>query len=156
VAGGLAGAVVDLRTGRIPNGLSIGIVMSGFTLAIAGATEVTPLSAAVACVMGFVLMLPGHVLGATGAGDVKLFSALSAILGAGQVLEAFCFVAITGGMFALAHAWRRGRVGLTVTRTMRLMTAPADTRRVIERRDAHNRFPYGPAIALGSLVAALT
>ncbi len=38
-------------------------------------------AALLGCVIGLVLMLPGHVLGATGAGDVKLMAAVGSLLG---------------------------------------------------------------------------
>src|SRR5258708_31949575 len=46
--------------------------------------------------------------GATGAGDVKMFAAAGAVLGAGRVLPAFLFMVIAGGVFAVGIAWRRG------------------------------------------------
>ena len=49
-------------------------------------------------------MLPGHALGATGAGDVKLMAAVGAIVGPGMVLRAFLFTAVAGGVLALAVA----------------------------------------------------
>ncbi len=42
-------------------------------------------------------MMPGHVLGATGAGDVKLMAAVGAIVGPAMVVTAFLFTAIAGG-----------------------------------------------------------
>ena len=42
----------------------------------------------VSCV-GFALMLPGHMLGATGAGDVKFMAAVGAIVGPALVVSAF-------------------------------------------------------------------
>jgi len=101
------------------------------------------------------MMLPGHVFGATGAGDVKFFAAAGALLGAGRVLPAFLFMAIAGGVFAVGIAWRRGRLAQTVQRTARLCGRDADVKAAIESPAAHNRFPYGPAIAVGSVLAAL-
>jgi len=106
-------------------------------------------------VLGFLMMLPGHVLGATGAGDVKLFAAAGTILGAGRVLEAFFFVAIAGGVLALAIAWWRGRLIRTVVGTGRLFGRPRETKTAIESPSEHNRFPYGPAIAIGCVLAVL-
>ena len=60
------------------------------------------------------MMLPGHVFGATGAGDVKLFAAAGTMLGSGRIVRAFLYVAIAGGVLAVAIAIRRGRLGRTV------------------------------------------
>jgi prepilin peptidase CpaA len=100
-------------------------------------------------------MLPGHLLGATGAGDVKLFAAAGTLLGAGRIVEAFCWVAIAGGMLALFFAWQRGRLWRTVSNTARLCGRPRETKAVIESPVEQNRFPYGPAIAVGCVLAML-
>ena len=63
---------------------------------------------------GFALMLPGHVLGATGAGDVKLMAAVGAIVGPAVVLKAFLFTAVAGGVLAVAVALRRRRLAATL------------------------------------------
>ena len=71
------------------------------------------------------MMLPGHVFGATGAGDVKLFAAAGTLLGSGRIVTAFLFVAIAGGVLAVVIAIRRGRLG----RTMGMDSATARTAR---------------------------
>ena len=54
--------------------------------------------------LGFALMLPGHLFGATGAGDVKLFAAMGTLLGPGAIFNAFLYTAIAGGLLALVVA----------------------------------------------------
>ena len=54
--------------------------------------------------LGLLLMMPGHALGATGAGDVKLMAAVGAIVGPGLVVSAFLFTAIAGGILAILVA----------------------------------------------------
>ena len=56
--------------------------------------------------IGMALMMPGHLLGATGAGDVKLMGAIGAIVGPGMVVSAFLFTAVAGGVLAVAVATR--------------------------------------------------
>ena len=109
----------------------------------------------VSCV-GLALMLPGHVLGATGAGDVKLMAAVGAIVGPALVVRAFLYTAIAGGVLA-----RGGRDPATAARrdarrNGRLMAAPAEAQEGdSSRRPTSSRFAYGPAIAIGSVLAAL-
>jgi prepilin peptidase CpaA len=145
----------DVARRRIPNGVTAAIAGAGLGLAATGVTGVTLWSSLGGCLLGLALMLPGHVLGATGAGDVKLLGAAGAVLGAGQVVEAFAFTAIAGGILALGFAWRRGRLRRTVTQTARLCVAPNAARSEIEASTEHNRFPYAPAIAVGVVLAAL-
>jgi Flp pilus assembly protein protease CpaA len=149
------GAGIDLRTGRIPNALTGAAALAGLVLAATGMTHVTLGAALAGGALGLALMLPGHVLGATGAGDAKLLAALGTLLGPGSVVTAFLFTAIFGGVLAMAHAWRRGRVTVTLARTAGLVTAPAAMKRQVDAAAPLTRFAYGPAIALGALVVAL-
>jgi prepilin peptidase CpaA len=152
---GLAAAVVtDVRTRRIPNWLTGAIAGAGFGLACGGGT-VTPLQAALGLLAGLLLMMPGHVIGATGAGDVKLMAAVGSVVGPEMVLRAFLYSAVAGGVFAIAVAARRGRLAATLQDAGRLVTSPAGAREAIESPARANRFPYGPAIATGTLVSLM-
>jgi prepilin peptidase CpaA len=152
---GLAAAVVtDVRTRRIPNWLTGAIAGAGFGLAFGGGA-VTPLQAALGLLLGLALMLPGHVIGATGAGDVKLMAAVGSFLGPSLVFRAFLYSALAGGVLALAVAMRRGLLADTMLGTTRLVTSPAATRDAIVTPGRRNRFAYGPAIAAGTLITLL-
>jgi len=77
------------------SGISVGASLAGF-------------------VLGMTLMLPGYLFGATGAGDVKLFAALGALLGPAAIATAFFYTALAGGVLAvivaLGRRSARGRV----------------------------------------------
>jgi prepilin peptidase CpaA len=150
---GLTAAIVtDVRTRRIPNWLTGAIAGAGFGLAFGGGT-VTPAQATLGLFAGLLLMMPGHVIGATGAGDVKLMAAVGSIVGPSLVLRAFLYSAVAGGVLAIVVAARRGRLAATLEDTGRLVLAPAGARRTIEAPARGNRFAYGPAIAIGTLVS---
>ena len=153
--GALVATIIDLRTRRIPNVLTAGMSGLGIALAATGVSGVTPLGALGGFALGLLLMMPGYMLGATGAGDVKLMAAVGAILGPALVITAFLFTAVTGGVLALAVATRRGRVGATIAGTGRMIAAPTGARQEIKSAQARQRFAYGPAIAIGSVMAAL-
>ena len=72
--------IVDIRTRRIPNLLTATMAVMGLGLAGAGVSGLTVWAAAAGLVLGLAVMLPGHLLGATGAGDVKLMAAAGALL----------------------------------------------------------------------------
>ena len=150
----VAAVVIDVRTRRIPNWLTGAIAGGGFGLAFGGGS-VTPSQAALGVLVGLLLMLPGHVIGATGAGDVKLMAAVGAFLGPGMTFRAFLYAAVAGGALAIAVALRRGMLSDTVLGTTQLMTSPATTRDAIVAPGRRNRFAYGPAIAAGTLIALL-
>ena len=82
-------------------------------------------------------------------------AAIGVILGPALVFSAFLFTAVAGGVLALVVAARRGRVAATIAGTGRLIATPANARQEIHAAPAMRRFAYGPAIAIGSLVAAI-
>ncbi len=147
-------AVVDLRTRRVPNVLTMTMASVGIAAAVAGVGRVGLAAAFAGCVLGAVLMLPGHVLGATGAGDVKLLAAAGALLGPGLTLRAFVATVIAGGLIALVVAVHRGRLRRTLNATTRLAVGHAVAAE-IQDPQAGNRFAYAPAIAIGATLAAL-
>jgi prepilin peptidase CpaA len=148
-------AVVDLRQRRIPNVVCVATAATGLTLSMFGISSITVTSALAGLAFGFLMMLPGHVFGATGAGDVKLFAAAGTLLGSGRIVTAFLFVAIAGGILAVVIAIRRGRLGRTMGMTARLLGRPDKLKTAIESPAEHNRFSYGPAIAIGCVIAML-
>lgn len=148
-------AVIDIRHRRIPNVVCVATAAMGLTLAVVGVSSITVTSALAGLAFGFLMMLPGHVLGATGAGDVKLFAAAGTLLGRGRMITAFICVAIAGGMLAVAIAIHRGRLVRTMGLAARLLGRPHTLKTAIESPAEHNRFSYGPAIAIGCVVAML-
>jgi prepilin peptidase CpaA len=125
----------------------------GLALAAFGAGRVTLPLALMGAVVGLALMLPAHIFGGLGAGDVKLFAAAGTLLGPGAMVPAFLITAIAGGALALAVSLSRG-IGrralratwqVIVTRGRRPADAPASI----------HEFAYAPAIAVGIIAAAV-
>jgi hypothetical protein len=56
---------------------------------------------------------------------------------------------------ALAIAIRRKRLRATLSGTGKLIAGPAGARQQIGSASASSRFAYGPAIAIGSILAVL-
>ena len=154
-AGLLVAVITDLRTRRIPNVLTASMVSVGFVLPAAGLSEISLGAALLGCFVGLVLMLPGHVLGATGGGDVKLMAAVGSIVGPVVVVNAFLFTAVAGGVMAMIVAMQRRRLAVTLAGTARMLSSPTDARREVQSAAPASRFAYGPAIAVGSVLAAL-
>ncbi|REJ86703.1 MAG: prepilin peptidase [Planctomycetota bacterium] len=100
-----AAAVVDLRTRRIPNYLTVTAAALGLayhTLVPGGWGALTSLGG---FAVGFALLLLPWLLGGGGAGDVKLLGALGAWLGPKYMLVAFAlsiFFAAVGAVVVLA------------------------------------------------------
>ncbi len=155
VAGTWSGAAIDLRTRRVPNPLTLALAAAGIVLAATGGSGLSVRASLAGFALGFALMLPGHLLGATGAGDVKLLAAAGAVIGPGRIITVFIDMAIAGGVIALLVAARRRRFAQTIDRTARLIATRAANAADIESPHVNNRFAYAPAIAIGALVAAL-
>ena len=150
-AGVTAATVIDLRTRRIPNGLTAAMTGIGIGLAATGVSGVPVAGAFLGFAIGLALMLPGYAFGATGAGDVKLMAAVGAIVGPGLVFLAFLCTVLAGGVLAVVVAVRRRRLSATLAATGKLIGAGG--RQQIQTATASSRFAYGPAIAAGSLIA---
>lgn len=148
-------AALDLRTRRIPNAATGAVAGLGLVLSAAGASGHGVLAAFVGLGLGLLLMLPGHLFGATGAGDVKLFAAMGTLLGPGAVVSAFLYTAIAGGLLAFVIAARRRTLVETVNGVAGLVRTPGANAADIASPARHNRFAYAPAIAVGTLLAAL-
>jgi Flp pilus assembly protein protease CpaA len=153
VAGAGTAAAIDIRTRRVPNALTMSLAGAGMLLAAAGLGRVGVTAALAGGLVGLALMLPGHLLGATGAGDVKLLSALGTLLGPASTLRAFLVAMIAGGILAAIVAAHRGRLRLAVSRSAQLVITAGGNAADIEDAQANNGFAYAPAIAIGAIVA---
>jgi prepilin peptidase CpaA len=155
VAGAGTAAAIDIRTRRVPNSLTMPLAAAGVLLAAAGFGRVGVTAALAGGLVGLVLMLPGHFLGATGAGDVKLLAALGTLLGPASTLWAFLLAMIAGGILAALVAAHRGRLRLAVSKTAELVVTAGGNAADIEDARANNSFAYAPAVAIGAIVAGV-
>lgn len=156
IGAGVAATVVDVRRRRVPNVLTMGLASVGLVLAMTGFGTVTIGGALGGLALGLALLLPAHMFGATGAGDVKLLAAFGALLGPSDVFDAFLRAAILGGAMALTVALWRGRLRETLYGTAMLVATRSRTvTALIEHPAANNRFPYAPAIACGAVLVVL-
>jgi prepilin peptidase CpaA len=153
--GGGSGAVIDFYTRRVPNWLTLSLAAAGLASATLGLGSVSVGAAIGGFAVGLALMLPGHLLGATGAGDVKLLAAFGVWLGPARTGQAFLYAAIAGGVLAVVVALRRRRLAVTMERAAALLRTPGAAAAEIEAPASDNRFAYAPAIAAGVIAAAL-
>jgi prepilin peptidase CpaA len=161
----LVAAGIDLRTGHIPNGLTLG-VLAVAPIAHGTATALRTHSASAAAVS-----LGASLLGATlsallplmmyrslglGGGDVKLFAAIGALTNAGVGLRAETYAFVFGMVWALLVVARSGRLASTFGNVATLVTGPlrrgADRREV--PREQMTSLPFAPAIFAGTVLAA--
>ena len=156
VAGtGSSSAAIDCVTRRVPNWLTGGTAVLGLATAGAHLSGISLAAAAGGCVLGAALMLPGHVFGATGAGDVKLLGALGTLLGPTRTGLAFVYAAMAGGVLAVIVAAIRGRLHATFDGAATFVRTGGSNVADLENPSTNNRFAYAPALAIGAIVAAV-
>lgn len=131
-------AAVDLRTREIPDAIPIALVAAALATRLAGWHEVSWTSMAIGCAVGCIV--PGLLcaLGAMGGGDVKLLGALGFGFGWESLIRVLYWTALAGGLLA---------VGVLALRRFRGSHAAE------QDADADPELAYGPAIAVGYLVA---
>lgn len=155
IAAGVVASVVDIRSRRVPNALTFPLAVGGIWIAAAGLGQIDAGAALMGLVVGLAVMLPLHVIGGTGAGDVKLMAALGTLLGPVGVLNAILRMGIVGGVIAMMFAIQRGRLRETVNGTALILARAGGAAATVQSEHANNRFPYAPAIAIGAALVAL-
>ena len=148
-------SMIDLATRRVPNALTLPFAAFGLTLAGLGLGIVGFQGALLGGMIGLLLMLPSYLIGATGGGDVKLFAAVSTLLGPWGSVNAFVYTLIAGFVIAVIVAVRRRRLRDTLDSAAILVATHGATATAIESVGPANRFAYAPAIAVGGLLVAL-
>ncbi len=146
----------DVRYRRIPNLFVIATLINGVVLNTWDSGLEGLMLSLQGGAIAFGLMLVLHIFSAMGAGDVKLFGAIGAVIGASLVLKTFLIVVLTGGVLALILSARAGRLRETMNRVMLIFVnllsgwqpprfpAPTDQKQTI---------PYGVAITFGTMIS---
>ncbi len=134
----MAAAVSDIKSRRIPNPLVMSMLLLFVVWSAATGIKEMPgalLAGGIAFAVGVVM----YSLGKLGAGDVKLFAALSLFAGMGHLLILALATAISGGVVALVQIAlqpRRAAASLALGQKIQVTTGGV---------------PYGVAIAIGGL-----
>jgi prepilin peptidase CpaA len=153
----VAAAVYDILFRRIANwlvitALAVGLSLNVFLFEWAG-LKTSLLGVALA----FAVYFPMYLLRGMGAGDVKLMTAVGAIVGPGTWFAILIFTGVIGGLTAVALLLVRGRlrhtfwnVGFLLSRILQFKPPYANTE--LDVRSAQGiRLPHGALIALGTL-----
>lgn len=148
----------DVRYRRIPNSIVLATLIAGISINIAFSGVPGMVSSLEGFALAFFPMLLMHIFGAMGAGDVKLFGAVGAVLGVSQVPLAFVVVVMLGAVLAIYTMLRAGTVFSTLHGVMRIFVGilPGwEMPRFKMAPDRKHTIPYGVAIMLGSLIAVV-
>jgi prepilin peptidase CpaA len=148
----------DVRYRRIPNSIVLATLIAGISINIAFSGVPGMVSSLEGFALAFFPMLLMHIFGAMGAGDVKLFGAVGAVLGVSQVPLAFVVVVMLGAVLAIYTMLRAGTVLSTLHGVLRIFVGilPGwEMPRFKMAPDRKHTIPYGVAIMLGSLIAVV-
>jgi prepilin peptidase CpaA len=167
----IVAAVIDGWKLKVPNWLTIPLILSGWVLGLfhnfgwLTGSGVGGIGAALAgTALGFALLLPVYAIGGMGAGDVKMQmgfgSWVGAFFGLGQglwiIVYAFCAAVLIGGVMALAMIVIRGRLRQNVQNTREIIGdwfsaggvgAIAD--KAAGRKSRLHLLPYGIPLCIG-------
>ena len=145
----------DVRYRRIPNVLVLSALLAGVSVNTAFGGWQGMLSSLEGFALAFFPMLLMHIFGAMGAGDVKLFGAVGAVLGVTLVPLALVLVVMLGALLAVYTMLRAGTVFSTLHGVFRIFVGllPGwEMPRFAISPDRKHTIPYGVAIMLGSLI----
>ena len=151
----------DIRTRHIPNWIPVSGAVLGLALQIWHGGLQGGLTSIAGAALGCGIFLPLYVLGGMGAGDVKLFSAVGALVGPSALIIVFVFTGLLGGLAAGVLAAWKGRLRHTLQQTGELMFAAGKIQwehaRAVTAAAGANpnalRLPYGAVIAAGALLS---
>ncbi|MFY0991584.1 A24 family peptidase [Halomonas sp. C05BenzN] len=148
----------DLRSRRIPNLLVMAGAALGILLQVITAGPGGVLAAITGLLVGLAILMPGYLMGFTGAGDAKLMAAVGTFIGPWGVLQAALASIFVGGVIALGFAfsalvsrqsispWRRyGLMLKTLTVTGKPLYIAPQEGEVMGRK-----FPFAVSIAIGT------
>ena len=153
----LLAAVFDIRSRRIPNLLTGPAMLAGLLLHFVAGGWREMLSAFGALLLCGVVFLFFYLAGGMGAGDVKLIAAQGCILGLPNSPALLALTAIAGGVFAVAYAWRAGRLRQMCANVLTIAAHHTEQGLTPHPElNVHNaatlRLPYALAIAAGSML----
>lgn len=152
-----AAAWSDLRTRRIPNWITVPGATVGFALQIFYGGLHGALASLVGAGLGLGIFIALYMAGGMGAGDVKLFGAVGALVGPQALILVFVFTGLLGGIAAAILAASRRRLRETLEQTGELLLSLGRLRwqeargAAVAARPDSLRLPYGAVIAAGTL-----
>ena len=146
-------ALVDLRSGRIPNAITYPAIVFGLLLGLwpGGVGELGLGDRALGLALGFVPAFVLFVGGVLGGGDVKLLAAVGAIVGYPLVGEVLAYSCLVGAAIAIGVLVWKARLGDTLRGIAATagMTWLGETAPPVPARDL--RIPLGAAIFGGTV-----
>jgi Flp pilus assembly protein protease CpaA len=123
-------AHTDLRERRIPNWLTLTVILSGLAQSLTPWALISPKDSFLGLIIGFAITFLLYSMGGRGAGDVKLTAGIGAWLGPTPVIAVFAVAAIVSLTSALAHSIFDRKLAALFRSTGLMLLMLASARRV--------------------------
>jgi prepilin peptidase CpaA len=156
-------AVSDMRSRRIPNWLTVGAVSVGLVTSVMVGGPSAILGSLAGLAVGLAVFLPFYLARGFSAGDVKAMAAIGAFVGPKGALLAGAWILLVGSIGGIALLIRLG--GPAAVRALRdrwlarvcilVATGAAPGIEPPAADPARHRFPYGVAIAAGTVTSLI-
>ena len=164
VGASLVAMAFDVRSRRIPNLLTLPLLVAGLTAAVATRGFAGAADSLAGCLLLGLPYVALFLFAGGGWGDAKLMAAIGAWVGFASGVTVLFAVAISGGVIGLAYAAARGRLrpvlnnlrlmGQGAGRVAAGMQTPGDAAELMPESAAMLKMPYGVAICVGVCAAA--
>ena len=149
----LAAGVLDYRSRRIPNWLTVTGALAGLCLsALGGSSHFISSLQGFGAALGVGLIL--YFARTLGAGDAKFMAAIGAWAGLFRLPMAFLAMLGFGALFALLWSWRKKVLRATLTSTASMVGGAlqgSGGQAWVGQTDS-GRFPYGVGLGVGAIV----
>lgn len=147
-----AGALTDVKTGKIPNALTYPACVFGLARGLAEAGWVGLADSLAGLAFAFVPFFLLYLTGGMGAGDVKMMAAVGALMGRDFTLLAMINSVFFGALIALLIVIWEGRIRATARYFAALFTRLFRRGAESPELAAKTQVPFGVAICLASFM----
>jgi prepilin peptidase CpaA len=160
-------SISDIRTYKIKNIITLPYVLAGMIINIYINGVNNLLTFAIDILIPIICLIPFYSLKMLGAGNIKLFSAISAIMGHRFVLLSMVFSFLVGGVIALLIMLIRKNFkkrfaylfqylkNCFITFSIQSYTSIGSESKDAVTEDVSGRFPFAIAVSLGTAIALL-
>ncbi len=148
-----AAALIDLRSRRIPNSMTVSAALLGLLLSASGGAQ-----ALIGLVLGLLLGVFGWLFGAWRAGDAKLIAATGAIMGAHDLINALVWTFIAAALIGGAILLKKGVLLARLRRLLHYIRLALLTKQVEQYRPGpgeEGELPFAVALLCGAIGALL-
>lgn len=156
-------AAIDITTRRIPNKLILASLITAIALRVGQADSDVVLEGVLGMLLGFGIMLPFYLVRGMAAGDVKMMAVVGAFVGPGLIFKTALVTFLLGGTGAICIVLFSGKARAALVNIhlifvdgfLRFNKSASGLRNEKNTEiTSVGRMPYGPAIALATVLVA--